>query len=157
VTSDGSVCMQVRTTRVRAVLCVLSVVSVCGCGASPITAVRIERAFAPTFANLVHLQLSRLGLPSVPASDINVAASCRKLVPESGRAGAGDWVCTLVWNGPNRETLRDTYDLSVGTDGCYTATIESTEANLGGPTIVGPDGTSMRNLLYTFEGCFDTT
>jgi hypothetical protein len=155
--SDDSAGMQVRGHRVRAVLCALFIVGACGCGASPITAGRIERAFAPTFANLVHLQLSRLGLPAVAASDINVTASCRKLVPENGRAGAGDWVCTLVWHGPNRETLRDTYDLSVGTDGCYTATIESTEANLGGPTIVGPDGASMRNLLYTFEGCFDTT
>jgi hypothetical protein len=149
--------MQVMAHGVRNALCALSIISVFGCGASPITAARIERAFAPTFANLVHVQLSRVGLPSVAASDIKVKASCRKLVPESGPAGAGEWVCTLVWHGPNRETLRDTYDLSVATDGCYTATIESTEANLGGPTITGPDGTSMRNLLYTFEGCFDTT
>ena len=151
--------MRIRATVtvVRSALVVVVIVGVSGCGTSPITSARIERALAPTFANLVHLQLSRVGLPSVAASDINVQASCRKLVPESGPAGAGEWVCTLVWHGPNRETLRDTYDLSVGTDGCYTATIESTEANLGGPTITGPDGASMRNLLYTFEGCFDTT
>jgi hypothetical protein len=143
--------------RLRIALCAIGIVSAAACGASPITAARIERAVAPAFANLVHLQLVRLGLPAIAASDINVRATCRKLVPESGPAGAGEWVCTLVWHGPNRETLRDTYDLSVGTDGCYNATIESTEANLGGPTITGPDGISMRNLLYSFEGCFDTT
>jgi hypothetical protein len=61
-----------------------------------------------------------------------------------------------VWYGPNRASLRDTYDLSVGTDGCYTATVDGSEA-LGGPTITLPDGRNVRNLLYTFEGCFDTT
>ena len=35
----------------------------CGCGGSPITADRLERAIAPTFANLVETQLSRVGLP----------------------------------------------------------------------------------------------
>ncbi|MEN3339244.1 MAG: hypothetical protein V7647_2920 [Acidobacteriota bacterium] len=127
------------------------------CGQTPITSARIERAIAPTFANLVHAQLTRIGLPGLAASDITVTASCRKLVAETGARGAGEWVCTLAWHGPNRETLHDTYDLTVGTDGCYTATVEGAEANLGGPTIVGPDGSRMTNLLYTFDGCFDTT
>jgi hypothetical protein len=137
----------------------MAVVAACAfaCGQSPITAARIERGFAPTFANLVHLQLPRVGLPALAPSEINVKASCRKLVQPSPPAGAGEWVCTLAWHGPNGERLQDTYDLSVGTDGCYTATIEGAEANLGGPTLTAPDGTSVRNLLYTFEGCFDTT
>src|SRR4051812_29265460 len=75
-------------TGVRIALCSLALAAQFGCGASPITAVRIERAFAPTFANLVHLQLSRMGLPSLAPSDINVKAACRKLVPEAGPAGA---------------------------------------------------------------------
>ncbi len=126
-----------------------------GCGPSPITSARIESAVAPTFANLVHVQLSQVGLPTVAASDIKVMASCHKAV--TGAAGAGDWVCTLVWYGPNRTTLSDTYDLSVGTNGCYTATFAGAESQLGGPTIVAPDGSTVRNLLYTFDGCFDTT
>jgi hypothetical protein len=138
-------------------LAAVTTVAVIGCGPSPITSARIERAIAPTFANLVHVQLSRVGLPPVAASDITVTASCRRLVARSSAAGAGDWVCTLVWYGPNHKILQDTYDLSVGTDGCYTATLEGAEANLGGPTIIASDGSNVRNLLYTFEGCFDTT
>ena len=141
----------------RTALLAAVALAVYGCGPSPITSARIERAVAPTFANLVHLQLSRIGLPGLAASDIKVAASCRKLVPETDPAGAGEWVCTLAWHGPNGETLRDTYDLAVATDGCYTATVEGAEANLGGPTITAPDGHSMKNLLYAFDGCFDTT
>jgi hypothetical protein len=135
---------------------VTAVLGIC-CGPSPITSARIEGAIAPTFANLVHLQLSRIGLPPVAASDIKVMANCRKLLPGSDVIGSGDWVCTLVWHGPNRRPLGDVYDLSVGTDGCYTATVEGAEAQLGGPTIVAPSGNIVRNLLYAFEGCFDTT
>src|SRR5262249_43172346 len=61
-----------------------------GCGPSPITSTRIERAIAPTFANLVHLQLSRMGLPAVSALDIAVTASCRKQGPPEVISGSGD-------------------------------------------------------------------
>ena len=44
---------------------------------------------------------------------------------------------------------------SVNTDGCYSATVSG--ESLGGPTLRTPDGRSVRNLLYAFEGCFDTT
>jgi len=50
--------------------------------------------------------------------------------------------------------LRDTYDLFVATDGCYTATAE--EESLGGPMLKAPDGRDVKNLLYSFEGCFNT-
>ncbi len=81
-------------------------------------------------------------------------ARCRKLAGTNA-AGAGDWTCTLVWQDPDARPLRDTYDLFVATDGCSTATGEGD--NLGGPTLKASDGTDVRNLLYQFEGCFDTT
>lgn len=61
----------------------------------------------------------------------------------------------LIWRSPDRQTLRDTYDLLVATDGCYTATV--TGESLGGPVLKTSDGRDVRNLLYTFDGCFDTT
>jgi hypothetical protein len=138
-------------------LAAVATVAVFGCGPSPITSARIDHAIAPTFANLIHAQLSRLGLPPMAASDIKVTASCRKAVEGNRSVGAGDWVCTLVWQRPNRQTLRDTYELSVTTAGCYTATVDSGEGHLGGPILKAWDGSDVRNLLYTFEGCFDTT
>lgn len=128
-----------------------------GCGASPITSSRIEHALASTFASLVQVQIARLGLPPLPASDITVNASCHRLVPDSGSRGSGDWVCSLAWFGPNRTRLEDTYDLTVGTDACYTATLDGTNTGLGGPTVPAADGSFMRNLLYAFDGCFDPT
>jgi hypothetical protein len=131
-----------------------AVLATSGCGSSPITPARIEDAIAPTFANLVHLQVSRLGLPPMAPSDFDVLASCRRTVGGTN-SGSGDWICTLLWKGPDRRPLRDTYDLFVTTEGCYTATAEA--ESLGGPMLKAPDGSSVRNLLYVFEGCFDTT
>src|SRR5262245_54461782 len=131
-------------------------IAAAGCGRSTSTPDRIQGAIAPTFANLVHLQVSWLGLPPISASDFAVTASCRKpSTRRAGVSGAGEWVCTLRWQGPDGRSLRDTYDLFVNTDGCYTATVAG--ESLGGPTLQGPDGTEVRNLLYAFEGCFDTT
>jgi ABC-2 type transport system permease protein len=139
---------------VRAALVIMMTVVVAGCGSSPITPARIERSIAPTFANLVHLQVTSLGLPPMTPADFDVTASCRKLMAGND-AGSGEWVCTVAWKGPDRRTLRDTYDLFVTTDGCYTANVEG--ESLGGPTLKTSDGSDVRNLLYTFEGCFDTT
>lgn len=126
-----------------------------GCGASPITATRIEASIAPTFANLVHVQLQRAGLPEITATEIKVTATCSRA--GGAKSGAGEWICTLMWSGPNGRLLRDTFDVTVGVDGCYTAAVDAAETELGGPVIKGPSGRDVRNLLYRFDGCFDTT
>jgi ABC-2 type transport system permease protein len=131
------------------------------CGSSPITANRIEGAMGPTFANLVYLELTKLELPTPPASAIRVNATCHKIGAAGGSDGPGEWSCTLVWTVPGaRGSLRDVYGLRVSSDGCYTATtegLEGKEAHMGGPTLVTKTGARITNLLYVFEGCFDTT
>ena len=82
----------------------------------------------------------------MPAPDFAVTAICRKQ-PTAADAGAGEWVCTLVWQGPDRRTLRDTYDLYVGTDGCFTATVSG--ESLGGPTLRAADGRDGREIFST--------
>jgi hypothetical protein len=84
-----------------------------------------------------------------------VAASARCLKLPTGGVGAGEWVCTVIWMGPQRQSVRDAYDLFVGTDGCYMASLAG--ESLGGPVLKTQDGRSVRNLLYAFDGCFDTT
>ena len=141
-----------RITLFRAVLVMVTTpTAIGGCGQSPITPIRIESALETTFANLVQLQIAALGLPPMSAPDFGVTASCRASCGNT--TGAGESICNLAWLGPDRQSLRDTYDLFVGTDGCYTATVEGT--NLGGP-ILRKRPTAV-NLLFTLEGCFDTT
>jgi hypothetical protein len=139
---------------IRRALAAVTTVAVVGCGPSPIRSTRIEAAIETTFANLVELQVSRLRLPPMTAPDFAVTAICRRQAA-GAEAGAGDWTCTLVWQGPDHRTLRDTYELLVTTEGCYTATVAG--ESLGGPVLKAPDGRAVKNLLYAFEGCFDTT
>jgi hypothetical protein len=138
---------------IRCCLALMGFVAASSCGPSAITADRIERAIEPTFANLVEIQVSLLKIPALTASDVGTTASCRRLV-SGNDVGAGDWVCRLRWFGPDRQPLRDTFEVVVATDGCYTATAEGEQ--LGGLTLKASDGRDVRNLLHTFEGCFDT-
>ena len=137
----------------RQALVLIAAVAASCCGRSAVASERIERAIEPTFANLVQVQMSWLEMPSMAASEFDVTASCRRLAT-GGDAGSGDWLCRLRWLGPDRRPLRDTFDLVVTTDGCYTATAEGEQ--LGGPTLKARSGREVRNLLRVFEGCFDT-
>jgi ABC-2 type transport system permease protein len=148
-------------THARALGSVLLTALAAGCGASRqgVTSARLEKAVAPTFANLVHVQEERLGLPSVDAATLKATASCRKVGGDASRdtTGAGTWHCTLTWYAPRRrEPFVDGYELSVRTDGCYTATVDGAEAHMGGPVLKTRAGATVRNLLYAFDGCFDT-
>jgi hypothetical protein len=145
-------------TTVRRIIAVplaaTTLMAVSACGHSSITASRLEPAIETTFANLVELQVARMRLPPMSAPDFAVTAICRKQLPGS-EAGSGEWTCTLVWQGPDRRTLRDAFDLYVNTDGCYSATVSG--EGLGGPVVQASDGGRVKNLLYAFEGCFDPT
>jgi hypothetical protein len=125
----------------------------CGCGSGPITAARLEADVAPTFANLVRIQVDWLALPPMTAAEFQVTATCRRLVAGDA-VGSGEWSCTIRWRTPDRRIQQDLYELFVMTDGCYTATAG---VELGGPMLKTPDGREVRNLLYAFDGCFDTT
>jgi hypothetical protein len=132
--------------------------TVCGCGATGITATRLERALAPTFANLIETQESMLGRPPLDVTSLRASASCHRLGPGSATGGGGDWQCTLAWFAPGRRgPWFDSYELSVTTDGCFTATSDGQEGHLGGPRLTLRDGTTATNLLYAFDGCFDPT
>jgi hypothetical protein len=137
----------------RAALATLAAAGAIGCN-SPITQGRMEAAFSTTFANLVQVQVAWLGLPAMTAADFGAKATCRRLTAGDA-AGSGEWLCTVVWRGPEKQFLRDTYDLFVMPDGCYMAQVSG--ESLGGPILKTSSGSEVRNLLYAFDGCFDTT
>ena len=138
----------------RTVVLVAAALAVSGCSThSPITAARLEKAIASIFSNLVETQVSWLELPRMTASEVAASARCLKL--PTGGTGAGEWVCTVIWMGPQGQSVRDAYDLFVTTDGCYMASLAG--ESLGGPVLKTKDGKSVRNLLYAFDSCFDTT
>lgn len=136
--------------QVNRIVTIVALGAVAACGSSPLTASRLERALAPTFANLVHTQVAWLGLPAMAPADVKAEATCRRV--SGGPTGAGEWTCAVSWTNPERRQLRDIYDVAVTTDGCYSATVEG--ESLGGPVLTAADGRRVRNLLHTFEGCF---
>ena len=138
----------------RTVAVVAAALAVSGCSRySPITAARIEKAIASTFSNLVETQVSWLGLPRMTAGEVAASARCLKL--PTGGTGAGEWVCTVIWMGPKGSRCAMPTICSSTTDGCYMASLAG--ESLGGPILKTKDGTNVRNLLYAFDGCFDTT
>lgn len=144
-----------HTARLAVAVLVALVVGVTtGCGDSPISAAHIEQALSTTFANRVHLQVRAMGLPEKPAADFGVKARCRKLMGDR-QSGSGEWACTVDWTGPEGQARRDQFDLFVATDGCFSANAEA--ATLGGHVVTRADGIDVRNLLYSFDACFETT
>jgi hypothetical protein len=135
------------------------VLLVAGCGSKGVTSGRLEAAVAPTFANLIHTQEAALGATAIDPASLRASARCHKADPAAGKQGGGSWVCTITWHSPRRPLvpLVDTYDVAVTMDGCYTATADSAEAHVGGPTLMTRDGSMVPNLVYAFDGCFDTT
>jgi hypothetical protein len=146
-----------RNRRAHA-MAIASLVVASGCGSGGVTAGRIEKAVGATFANLIQVEEAMLELPPVDAAALRVAASCTKIDPANRAGGPGEYKCTLSWYAPGqRRSLRDAYDVSVTTDGCYTAKVDGEEAHLGGPTITRRDGRTIANVVYAFDGCFDPT
>jgi ABC-2 type transport system ATP-binding protein len=123
-----------------------------------VTKARIEGALTQTFANLVSVQVDALGAPPVEPASLHAFADCHKTSATKEARGPGDWTCDLTWYVPARHSsVHDRYDVGVTPDGCYVATADGAEAHVGGPTLTKRDGGVTRNLLYAFEGCFDTT
>ena len=82
------------STRLRWMLALVSALGASGCGSSPITPARIEGAIAPTFTNLVQLQISWLGIPPMTAKELEVLTSCRKTVAGTTGSANGSAPCS---------------------------------------------------------------
>ena len=135
------------------------VLAMSACHPTGVTQGRLENAFAPIFANLIQTQETKLGYPRATARLLRASADCHRVGPGPETSiGGGQWICTVRWSIPARAiALRDTYDLSVTPDGCFTATADGSEAHVGGRTVTTPEGRTMTNLLFAFDGCFDPT
>jgi hypothetical protein len=139
-------------------LAALAAVLLCGCGSNGVTATRIEYAVAPTFANLIQSQEAILGMPPLDASTLRASAACHRVGPGDEPSGGGDWSCTIEWFPPgHRGPWHDIYELSVTTDGCYTAIADGEGGHVGGPRLTTRAGITFTNMLYAFDGCFDPT
>lgn len=128
-----------------------------GCGESALSRDRLQVAVRTTFGNLYDVRQRELGRPAAGTAALATTATCQKGGAGTPDYGAGDdWTCLVVWqaDGPG-SPVGASYEVTLATDGCFRAA--------GPPSVVGqqrvsrPDGGTVLNPLYAFDGCFDTT
>jgi len=133
-------------------LTLLLVVS--GCGTGRITGAALQADIGPVFRNMYLLQQRWLGhdIPYTTA-DTSVA-SCTKGGTSTPDVGPGDdWICVVHWPSPSGITEPISYDVRVQAGGCYTA--DGPATTIGQQNIQTPDGRSVPNPLYAFDGCLN--
>ncbi len=127
-------------------------------GPPSVTAARLTHSIAPTFSNLTLLQQRLVGRTGETTDNLKILAHCARR-SNSGRGPGDDWFCTLdaliaqpgavpFWGTPV------TYDISVKSNGCYTAEAPST--SVGNVLMRDAHGHHVVNPLATIYGCFDT-
>lgn len=123
-------------------------------GPTALTQTRLERSIVTNFRNLTVLQQRYLGRHDVAGREMRILPSCRRQGVATPTRGPGDnWVCYLdVFTSSGAQFTVD-YDLTVQTNGCYTA--EGPPAFIGPLTIRDRQGRRRVNPLFRFDGCFD--
>lgn len=135
-----------------AVVAVLAAVS--NLGPTSITDTKLNRSIAAAFANLTALQQRDLGRHVPAGLGIDDDALCSRQGVRRAYRGAGDnWLCTIYVQRPPKEPLEVNYGVTVKPNGCYTA--EGPESFIGPLTIHRPNGETVLNPLFRFNGCFE--
>lgn len=154
--------MSRRLGRTRTALLTIVVAAVAlaiaGCDGTGVTAQRLQRSLAPTFARLYVQQQLTLGNPRPDPRAIRTHAQCIKGTPSNVQQGAGnDWLCAVSYfaAGPGTEVTAS-YVVDVHTDGCYAADGDGPASLNGSRTITGPGYRQVPNPLWLIDGCFDT-
>lgn len=132
-----------------------AVTAVSGCGSSDITKARLEKALAPTFANLYVQRAHILQLPGVTVASTAPSAVCDRGGPKVADVGPGaDWICMVTFTDADGKKQTGKFELQVRANSTYVA---------GGPTkLLGPvmitdalTGTDVPNPPFEFDGAFD--
>lgn len=123
-------------------------------GPTAITQTRLERSIVTDFRNLTVLQQKYLGRRDLAGREMRILPSCRRPGVTTTTRGPGDnWVCVLDVFTPSGAQFTVDYDVTVQTNGCYTA--EGPPAFIGPLTIRDRQGRRRLNPLFRFDGCFD--
>jgi ABC-2 type transport system permease protein len=123
-----------------------------GCATTGVTAARIERSIAPTYARMYRWK-QRL-LHASTSRPLGVRAQCARGDADTPDRGAGgNWTCAITFliAGPGTP-VRVVYDMTVRPDGCWTT--EGGPPELGGQTIKSSAGPTVPNPIYAIDGCF---
>ena len=153
--SSGSTMSPVSTVPALSMAAMLMLVT--GCGSSAITADKLQASIGPTFGQLYVQEQLAQGDPRPVLAEVRPRAHCLKGTPGAAQHGAGsDWVCYVTYtaDGPGTDVIA-TYNVTMQTDGCYSADGDGPTSLNGSRTITGAGYRQVLNPLWLIDGCFD--
>ncbi|MEU4220806.1 hypothetical protein [Actinoplanes sp. NPDC026623] len=142
-------------TRTLAVIAVGAAITATAAAGHPeITRAGLERALAPTFANLYVQQSHLLGIPGITTATIGAGASCDRGGPAVADTGAGpNWICMMSWTDDHGRHQDGKFEVTVKTDATYVAGGPSKIVGLA--TITDTHGHDVPNPVFEFDGVID--
>ncbi|UQU62454.1 hypothetical protein COUCH_25895 [Couchioplanes caeruleus] len=124
-------------------------------GRPDITRAGLERALAPTFANLYVQQAAILGVPGITTATVGAVAACDRGGPTIADVGAGpDWICMMGWTDGHGAHQDGKFEVTVRTDASYVAGGPSKIIGLA--TITDTHGHDVPNPVFAFDGVIAT-
>jgi hypothetical protein len=126
-------------------------------GHSEITKTGLEKALAPTFANLYLQQADILGIKGITTTTATIGAttSCDKGGPKVADLGAGpNWICMMSWTDNKGRHQNGKFEVTVRTDATYVAGGPSKIVGLA--TITDKHGHDTPNPVFEFDGVIKT-
>jgi len=124
-------------------------------GHPQITKAGLEKALAPTFANLYVQQAGILGINGITPATIGATTSCDKGGPKVADTGAGpNWICMMSWTDNQGKHQDGKFEVTVRTDATYVAGGPSKIIGLA--TITDRHGHDVPNPVFDFDGVIAT-
>lgn len=148
----------IRTRVLAPAAAVLAVTAVfaatAGRGGEDITKARLERAIAPTFADLYVQRSAILGKTGVTVASINAHAVCDRGGPKVADTGPGpNWTCMITFTDDAGQPKEGKFEVKASADATYVAGGPSKLVGLA--TITDTHGNDVTNPAFEFDGAFD--
>jgi hypothetical protein len=124
-------------------------------GSPGVTKTRLEKAIAPTFANLYVQRATILGEPGITTASIAASAKCDRGGPKVADVGPGaDWICMITFTDDHGKQQTGKFEVQAKADSTYVA---------GGPSkLIGlamltdkQTGKDVPNPVFEFDGAFN--
>jgi hypothetical protein len=138
-----------------AAVAVGAIIALTAAGSPDVTRARVEKALAPTFANLYVQQAQILGIKGVTVASIGASASCDRGGPKVADVGSGsDWICMITFTDNTGAPQIGKFELQIRADSTYIAGGPS--KLIGLQTITDTAGNDVPNPVFEFDGAIDT-
>jgi hypothetical protein len=142
------------TGTLAAGLAVAAAGALTGCGGPDATKTRLERAIAPTFANLYVQRAAILGQPGVTVASVAASADCDRGGPKVADVGPGPgWICMIAFHDDKGQLQSGKFEVQAKADATYVAGGPS--KLVGTATITDKNGHDVPNPVFEFDGAFD--